>query len=194
MEGRQYVAIGVVSALAGLQYAQTIGLETEPETVVVSILVVSLGSLFPDIDHPRSTISRTIPGVLFGIGLAILLFPVVSAMIPAAFEDFRSASNIFQFLHQLPLTRLGLLLVILAVAIKVTSAIISACFGHQGAIHSLVFAAGATILAIVVCVRSDVAWWYGLPFGWGWLSHLLADAITEMGLPSLFWPFQFDFL
>ena len=70
------------------------------------------------------------------------------------------------------------------------SFLIAHVFGHRGATHSLVFTAGATLIAVVCCLIFHLPWAYGLIFGWGWLSHLLADAITPEGLPCLLWPFK----
>jgi hypothetical protein len=47
----------------------------------------------------------------------------------------------------------------------------------------------ATLIAAGVCIYLNVGWWYAPLFGWGWLTHLLADAATGMGIPSLWWPF-----
>jgi inner membrane protein len=68
----------------------------------------------------------------------------------------------------------------------------SATWGHRGASHSLVFAAGVA-LAVAALAR-----WKGEPAGrWGLLallavgSHGLLDALTDGGLgPALFWPFS----
>jgi len=190
MNGEQHFIIGATTVGLGLWGTRAVGLQVETETILAGALIAGLGSLAPDIDHPRSTISRGLPTELLLRGLAFLLLPVVFAVIPAMFGDFHSASRIFQSLS--PFVQWGLILIAPAIVLIAISIIVSAFFGHRGATHSLIFAAGATFIATVICVYSGVTWWYGLLFGWGWLSHLLADATTEMGLPSLLWPFVND--
>jgi membrane-bound metal-dependent hydrolase YbcI (DUF457 family) len=189
MNGGQHFVIGAATAGLGLWGAQAIGLQVEPATILAGALIAGLGSLAPDIDHPRSTISRGLPTELLFRSLGILLLPVVFAAVFLIFGDFRGAFNIFQSLSQTWFVRWGLILATPAIVLIAASAIVSALFGHRGATHSLIFAVGATLVAIVTCVYLNAAWWYGLLFGLGWLLHLLADATTEMGLPSLLWPF-----
>jgi membrane-bound metal-dependent hydrolase YbcI (DUF457 family) len=189
MRGDEHLAIGAVTSGLVLWGAQSVGLQLGTGTILVGALVAGLGSLAPDIDHPRSTISRGLPAELLFRGLLLLLLAVILVVILAVLGDFRGAFKILQSLSQTPLIQWGLVLIILALALIALSAISSTLFGHRGATHSLVFAGIATCIAIGSCVYLNTAWWYGLLFGWGWLLHLLADATTETGLPALFWPF-----
>jgi membrane-bound metal-dependent hydrolase YbcI (DUF457 family) len=189
MNGGQHFIVGAATAGLGLWGARAIGLQLETGSIVAGALIAGLGSLAPDIDHPRSTISRGLPAELLIRGLPLLLLPVVFAVIAAMSGDISGAIKVFQSLSQTSLIRWGLILTIPAVALIAISVIISALFRHRGATHSFVFAAGATAIAVAICIYLSVGWWYGYLFGWGWLLHLLADATTEMGLPSLLWPF-----
>jgi membrane-bound metal-dependent hydrolase YbcI (DUF457 family) len=189
MNGTEHFAVGAITTGLAFWGAQTVGLQVETEIIVAGVLVAGLGSLAPDIDHSRSTISRGLPFALLERGLGLFMLVAILVGIPAIMGDFRGASQIFKSLSSKPLIRWALILTLTAVALKATSAIISGLSGHRGATHSLVFAAGATLIAVGACMYLNIAWWYGLLFGWGWLLHLLTDAPSEMGLPSLLWPF-----
>ena len=88
----------------------------------------------------------------------------------------------------MPFFRWGLLLAIPAVALISWSKFVSAAFGHRGATHSLVFALASVVFASAACIGFGVAWWFGLLFGFGWLTHVAADSTTEMGVPAVAWP------
>jgi membrane-bound metal-dependent hydrolase YbcI (DUF457 family) len=60
---------------------------------------------------------------------------------------------------------------------------------HRGPLHSLVFALGVTAIACFAFWWYWLPWTWGLAFGWGWLSHILADGLTKEGVP-FFWPFN----
>jgi membrane-bound metal-dependent hydrolase YbcI (DUF457 family) len=190
MNGGAHFVIGAATAGLGLWGAQKIGVPLESGTILAGALIAGIGSLVPDIDHPRSTISRGFPTELLYRGLLLLLIPVAFAVFPLLMGDFHSASTIFQSLSRMPFIQWGLMLAIPALVLIAASAAASMLFGHRGATHSLVFAVGATCMVAIICIFFNIAWWYSLLFGWGWLLHLLADATTEMGLPALFWPFS----
>ncbi len=60
---------------------------------------------------------------------------------------------------------------------------------HRGPLHSLLF---TLCMALAVCAAFSLlgaSWYWGLVFGWGWLWHILADGLTDQGVP-LFWPFD----
>ncbi len=61
---------------------------------------------------------------------------------------------------------------------------LSWCFRHRGVLHSLV---GCLVLSCVVGVFNR---WLGFGFFVGYMSHLILDCFTKMGL-KLFWPFGF---
>jgi membrane-bound metal-dependent hydrolase YbcI (DUF457 family) len=188
MNGGQHFIIGAASAGVGLWAARSLGLEVGTGTILVSAAVAGIGSLAPDIDHPRSTISRGLPAELLWRGLALLALPLLLVILPLLSGDFQRALATLQSLSQTAWMRWGLALTVPAIGLLVVSTLISALFGHRGATHSLVFGLAATLIAMGVCLYLDAAWWYGLLFGWGWLLHLLADTTTGMGLPALWWP------
>ena len=165
------------------------GLPLETGSILAGAAIAGLGSLAPDIDHPRSTVSRGIPAELFEWGLPLFLLVALLVGVPVSRGDFRGASQTFQSLSSKPLIQWVLTAIILAIGLKAVSFLMSRLFGHRGAMHSVMFAVVATLIAVGVCSYLNAARWYGLVFGWGWLLHLLTDAPSEMGLPYLWWPF-----
>lgn len=198
MNGSQHFVIGILTTGAGLMLAHSLaGLQLE------AVLVAGIGALMPDIDHPHATISNSIPKMLIVEAFRHFLLPVLVIMGllmigpiltkgPAGI--FEIIQMIYQWSYVHIMVEIGVVIIVVAIAFMFASTLISVLFGHRGATHSLLFAVGATILAIVGSVLVNIAWWYGLLFGWGWMSHLIADATTEMGLPALFWPFSGDLL
>lgn len=195
MNGGQHLVIGAATTGLGLWFAHSVlGVHIESSTTMAALGVASIGSLAPDLDHPRATISRGIPRQLLKSGCAFLPFILVAVILPLV-SSVLSGGDAFETarkLYNTPLIQLVLVIAggisLIAVVLLGTSVVVSSLFGHRGATHSLIVALWATGLGIVVSVFAGIAWWYGLIFGWGYVTHLLADATTEMGLPELFWP------
>jgi len=59
---------------------------------------------------------------------------------------------------------------------------ISKILGHRGALHSLLAAVGLYLVA-----SSTTGHGVSLALTWGYVAHLLADALTKQGVPLL-WP------
>ena len=196
MNGGTHLIIGAGSTLAALYLANAAtDIPIEPATIWIGLGLAAIGSLAPDIDHPRAAISRGLPkgclniGVyLFSVVFLFAIFPVLSrvfngeGILEAIVGGFNN-SPIAQLL--LPI---GVSIVIVGLVLMLTSRVVSALFGHRGATHSLFVAVVVTGLSTVGLMLIGIVWWFGLFFGWGYLTHLLADALTEMGLPDLFWP------
>lgn len=64
--------------------------------------------------------------------------------------------------------------------------LIGRVFGHRGITHSLV-----ALVAVIALGQAPMLPWawanLGWLIGWGYASHLVADALTKQGIP-LFWP------
>lgn len=177
------------------------GLQLELGPALGAVLVAGIGALAPDIDHPHATISNGIPKMLITGAFKHFLWPMfvlvsVLAIGPILKKGPLGVFETIQTMYQSPYAQLmintGIVIIGVGLVFIFASILISTLFEHRGATHSLLFALGATIFAIVGSILLNIAWWYGLLFGWGWISHLIADATTEMGLPALFWPFSSD--
>jgi len=85
---------------------------------------------------------------------------------------------------------LGLAWVALATgaALLIVSIIIANVLEHRGPTHSLAVNVVLTVMATIVFAITGPSWTLGLWFGFGYLTHLLADMTTRMGCPSILWP------
>lgn len=188
MKGATHLAIGVATATAGVWWARESGLPVEGLDGIAIVGFSAVGSLLPDIDHPTSTASRKVPRALMGKALEIAA-PVI--VILAALWWLGAGDFVGQAIDAMrPLV--GVLLVFVAPAVLLTgvSVILRAFTGHRGVTHSLLFAIAGTVGLSVWCASVGAPWWYGLGLGWGWLTHLLADAMTKRGVPALWWPLK----
>jgi membrane-bound metal-dependent hydrolase YbcI (DUF457 family) len=191
MDGRDHFIIGTVATGLALWGTQAIGLHhLDTANIILGAFVARLGSIAPDIDHPKSTVSRRLPRELGREALYWLMIPVTFVVVIALSGDVKTIPQVLQAWSKTPFFQWALIMGGIAVVLIAIAFIASRVFQHRGATHSLVFTAGATALVAVACRHFNVAWWWGLVFGWGWLLHILADATTEMGLPSLLWPFS----
>lgn len=185
----QHALIGIGTAGLGLWVAQAAGLpRPETGTMLAGAAIVALGSIAVDIDHPRAFISRGLPLELLERALPLLALPVVFIAAAMISDDVGALKSLRSWL-EISFVRWALIVAGLALALMVTSWIIAGTLKHRGPLHSLVFSVAMTIVAIAIAVYLDHEWWWGLGFGWGWLLHILADGMTEWGVP-LWWPYS----
>jgi len=148
--------------------------------------LAAVGALAPDIDHPKSLIGNGVPAELLARGIGVLALGVAGAWLVSRALGEDVAARVVQTLQPL-LTWAGIAAAV-GVALLLISLVVPRLVKHRGPTHSLVFAAGAGALACAACAAAGLPWTYGLAFGWGYLSHLLGDAVTASGCPSLLWP------
>jgi len=186
-----HAIIGVGMAGLGIVAAEAFGLPPLPlVTLGIGALVVGTGSIATDLDHPKSFISNSIPSRVIRIALAILVIPLLAALatiltthdIPGTWAQFAGLVFGVNFL------RWALIALGVALGLMLLSWLLYKSLHHRGPLHSLLFTLG------VAAIAGFALWWYWLPwawglaFGWGWLWHILADGLTEQGVP-FFWPF-----
>lgn len=163
------------------------GVQLEPTAIGLGVAAAGVGALLPDIDHPRSTASRALPREMWNQGVSILVPLLLLAVAVALFGGRGAGEQLLSVFA--PVLKWGAVLAAVAVGFLAVSFLIRAVSGHRGITHSLVFAAAATLVASLACGAFGAPWWCGVLLGWGWLTHLAADAPSTAGLPSLFWPF-----
>jgi membrane-bound metal-dependent hydrolase YbcI (DUF457 family) len=187
-----HALIGIGTAGLGVAAAEALGLPALPlEALGIGALVVGIGSIATDLDHPKSFISNSIPSRVVRIALAILLIPLLAALgtllstrdAPGTWAQFTGLIFGVDFLRW-ALIALGASLGLMAL-----SWLLYKSLHHRGPLHSLLF-------TLVISAAVGFAfWWFWLPwawglaFGWGWLWHILADGLTTEGVP-FFWPFN----
>jgi len=191
VRGSEHVAIAVLTtgcALYALNHGQ---IEMTPPALAI-VATAAIGSLVPDIDHPRAWISNRIPITLAGYGLIFLLWFGFSNWYASGLDASAIGAPMWAAMVGFARPFLGgaWLALGLGVALLVLAGVVAAFLEHRGPAHSLGVCAA---LAFVACIGASVAgqpWTLGLWFGWGYLSHLLADLSTPMGCPALLWPFR----
>lgn len=187
MNGPEHIAIGAASTGVALYSMNAVGTPVGWTTALAAVAAVGLGSLAPDIDHPRATIGYRLPGGILSIGLMFLFLPVVLRVSAASGGMFAGVfTQILTLTAAWPMW--GSILVAIAAVLFLISAGVTGSFGHRGRVHTFAVGGVATVVAVIVCAVLGFAPWYGLLFGFGWAMHLLADATTHDGLPSLLWP------
>lgn len=132
----------------------------------LALLLVGFGALFPDVDHPEG---RLVNAKLFGIRF-FRIFPWLLGLVGALYKGLTiPVSFVFR-----------------TFGIRLRGHGFRANFGHRGITHSLL----ALGLTVALGELPFLPWhWLHLGFliGWGYASHLLADALTKQGIPLL-WP------
>ena len=183
MTGREHVQIGAGSTiLAAGAWQQAHGGVNVGVLAALTAAAV-LGSLSPDLDHPFSLLSMSIPAALIGYGGGFL----------AAVAYARAHQPAFDF----GLSRLGpewtswaWAAVTLGFALLILSFALGGFFGHRGPVHSLAFGAGATVIMLGCLLAFHLSMFLAVPFAWGWVAHLIADSMTPAGLDSVLWPLR----
>jgi membrane-bound metal-dependent hydrolase YbcI (DUF457 family) len=187
-----HAIIGVGTAGLGVVAAEALGLPP-PALVTLGIgaLLVGTGSIAPDLDHPKSFISNSIPSRVIRIALAILVIPILAALVtfltthdvPGTWTQFTNLVFGVAFL------RWALIALCVAVGLVLLSWFLYKNLHHRGPLHSILFALAVTAAAGFALWWYWLPWGWGLAFGWGWLWHIFADGLTKEGVP-FFWPFN----
>jgi membrane-bound metal-dependent hydrolase YbcI (DUF457 family) len=187
-----HALIGVGTAGLGIAAAEALGLPALPlVTLGIGKLVVGTGSIATDLDHPKSFISNSIPSGVIRLALAILVIPLLAGLaavlttqdIPGTWAGFTGLIFGVNFL------RWALIALGVAFGLMLLSWLLYKSLHHRGPLHSLYFTLGVTTVVCVIFWAFWLPWAWGLAFGWGWLWHILADGLTEQGVP-FFWPFN----
>lgn len=198
MMGRTHSLSGAAGWLAGCAGLTAAG-HPQPATVVTVGAVVSAGmALLPDIDHPGSTIARTLGP----------LTRLIAYGVAAGADWLRGASCDHCGGHDRgghrALTHTG----VFAIALGGLCALAAWAFPAAGLVvvwvaaglsarallsrrqRGTLGAAGlATAVTLLVWAVGTPGWWVGVPVAWGTLAHSLGDAATKSGAP-LVWPLR----
>jgi membrane-bound metal-dependent hydrolase YbcI (DUF457 family) len=187
-----HAIIGVGTAGLGVVSAEALGLPPlNFLTLAIGGFLVGIGSISTDLDHPKSFISNSIPSRVIRIALAILIVPLLAAL--GALLTAQDTQGIWLqvtgLMFRVNFLRWALIALGSAVGLILLSWLLYKSLHHRGPLHSILFTLA------VASVVSFAFWWFWLPwtwglaFGWGWLWHLLADGLTEQGVP-FWWPFN----
>ncbi|MFI7073541.1 metal-dependent hydrolase [Micromonospora sediminicola] len=198
--GRTHAVSAVAGWLGGCAVLTAAGWTPGMYPVVVGGVVAAGAALLPDIDHPESTISRTLGPVT---GLLAAAVHAASRWVrwrtcrhcaarpPRGGHRAATHTALFALAVGALLALTGWLAgsaaglaVVWATAGLAARAVLSR--RQRGALG----AAGiATAAACVAAGAPGGWWWIGLPVAWGILAHSLGDAATVSGAPLL-WPLR----
>lgn len=158
MTGKTHIAIGIAAGL-------TISSDLPVEQQLILIGASVIGSLFPDLDHPKAKLNQKL--LLFNNNFYRVIF-------------YLFLSSIFMFLYFFIKSSFFGLLAIITFLIGLSN--------HRGFTHSIF---GFLICAYIVKIGSIE---YGLPsvysgFTIGYILHLIADFFTPQGI-KLFYPLK----
>ncbi len=188
MRGPEHMAFAVFTTGGALWLTSQGRLDLA--ATVAAMGTAAVGSLAPDIDHKQAWISARIPVSLIVFGGTFLLLRVYGAWM----LERDGASGIGAVLgepllgYSASLAGWAWLALMVGVALLLTSWMVRRVAGHRGPTHSLAITAGATLAACAVFGLARLPVVLGLWFGWGYLSHLLADGLTPKRCPALLWP------
>jgi membrane-bound metal-dependent hydrolase YbcI (DUF457 family) len=187
-----HAVIGIGTASLGIVAAEALGApQAQATTLAVIAVVVVAGSIATDLDHPKSFISYGIPSHVVRVALTVLALPLLVALgVLLTTRDVQRAWDQFTaWIFSVTFLRWALIVLGLSLGLMGLSWVLYKNLHHRGPLHSLVFTAGVTIVACLAFWTFGSDWRLGLWFGWGWLWHLLADGLTEAGVPY-FWPWS----
>ncbi|RKR92738.1 LexA-binding, inner membrane-associated putative hydrolase [Micromonospora pisi] len=199
MLGRTHALSGATGWVAGCAAATAVGAAPSMQVMVVGGLVSAGMAIFPDIDHPQSTIARTLGPVtgLVARGIAAGASRLRSASCDHCATGRRKGGH-RQLTHTalfalalgglvslagwLAGARVGLVVVWVAVGLAARVLLSRRQRGTLGAVLI------ASVVTAAVAVTTEMPWWWlGGPVAWGTFAHSLGDAATKYGAP-LWWP------
>ena len=156
MTGKTHTAIGIAAAL-------TMAIDKPPEEVLVLTLAAALGSLVPDLDHPKSKLNQMF------LKKNNNFYKLLS---------FLGISGGFMYLYFLKGTDVFWILSLITFLFGVS--------GHRGFTHSILgFLSIVFVMKIYKLDLSFPSIYYG--FSIGYVLHLVADFFTPKGI-KLFYP------
>jgi hypothetical protein len=201
MMGRTHSLSGAAGWLGGCAGLAALGQPVSASTVIVGSLVSAGFALLPDVDHPQSTIARTVGPLtrLLATGVA-----AVSSRVRIASCDHcerrrgrgghRALTHTAVFAVALGLVATlagwlagataGLIVVWLSTGLAARAMLSRR---QRGAFGAVMLASFATLAVHVTAGPSW--WWIGVPVAWGTFAHSLGDAATKYGAP-LAWPLR----
>lgn len=188
----EHSIIGVGTAGACVELLHLAGV-SQPDaiTLLIGASAIVAGAICTDIDHPRAYVSRALPAGILRQLVPHLVFVAVFVTGMSMLTQQSIVGNLTR-LSQLSLVKWCIAGILLALGLLVASRLFNISLGHRGALHSLAASAAATLAAIgfSIWATSDWgAWWIGALFGYGYLTHVLTDALTPTGVP-LWHPFS----
>jgi membrane-bound metal-dependent hydrolase YbcI (DUF457 family) len=187
-----HAIIGVGTAALGVLAVEALGVpQVTPVVLGLGALAASAGSIATDLDHPKSFISNTIPLRLLRVTLAVLAIPLLAALASylTTRDLYGTLNKVTALIWGINFLRWTAIAFFASLLLMILSLLLYKSLHHRGPLHSLLFSGIVTALACMLFWLLGASWAWGLLFGWGWLWHILADGLTDQGVP-FFWPFN----
>jgi len=182
----EHIVVGIGTAGLAVLAGQALGFpRPETSTLLTGVGVIAAGAIAVDIDHPQAFVSAALPRIILRTAAPLIALAVgVAVTVPLMSHSTDSLVEILR----MPFVQWAAAIIGLVIGLTLISWLISHTLGHRGPLHSLTLSVGMTVVAVGILwsLGAGLFWW-GLGFGWGWLSHVLADGLTEQGMP-LWWP------
>lgn len=177
MMGKTHIAIGLAATTFTTPLLRWPGVNDSLLTFAVSVGVVALGSLTPDLDRPGSTLSSLVAGPFGRSRIAALLGGVGTIYISGKFNLRFGGYDLSQILSVI-----GIILLVMAL------------MKHRGVTHSLI---GVVVALYATNAFQNLGFYQHYvgvpivkPFMVGYIAHLLADFISgEIGGIAPLYPF-----
>lgn len=201
MMGRSHAASGAVAWLCACAAGSLASLDAHPRTVVVGAVVAAGAAVLPDIDHPSSTVARSLGPLTRSVARGVSwVADFVQDRTCAHCTDDDSIGHralthtalgclaaggmvsLMGWRWGLP----GALVVVFAASALALLALLPPRRGRWA--RSVLFAATFTA-AVGGLWPASSWWWLGAPVAFGTLAHCVGDALTISGCPVL-WPLR----
>lgn len=194
LEGTTHYALGALTTAAfAPPAARLLGLDLSPVELAAGVGIGTLAGVLPDIDHPRSLISRGLlplrgrgEGVAMALGQLLSIPPRLVGVFARSVFEHRGATHSLVFLVVWAVLAAPLyagLVAVLAIVVsygldlgaKLTGATDPLRLEPGPVFAWLVERTPEVVPLVILCVSS------------GYISHLIADAMTKAPI-RLFWP------
>lgn len=197
--GRSHAISGAVVWLAGCATASALGGDPAAATIVVGAVTTAGAALLPDIDHPGSTVARSLGPltrlVAYGTNVGATALRDATCGCCTRKGGHRAITHTLAFA-----LAAGLLVSLLGWAGGQTAALIvvgamaalsvRCMFRRRSRGAFGAFGAGLVAAAAAAFLPGPAGWWWiGVPVGLGCLIHTGGDALTFSRVPLL-WPLR----
>jgi len=201
MMGSSHALSGAVAWLGLCAAAEPVaGLQPDPVTVVAGSAVAAGAALWPDIDHPSSTVARSL-GPLTRAAARIISYVsdkvrdnTCGCCATSGTHGHRTLTHTAVFAIatgvglSLAGSHLGASMAAWVVGLLTGVAVLGLRSG-KGAWTAAVLLGGSAGAAVWQFGGGTDWWWLGIPAGLGTLIHTAGDGLTHHGVP-LWWPLR----
>jgi len=180
---------GKMGLITGIAITQLTGLP------IFAVIAAFIGSLWPDIDHPRSWLGRYFKFLFLFLKGFIGYKSIIDTVI--VFIISMASLFIYVLYKNLPLRFIYVFVVIYIVQLilwqflfrfKPVKEFFHEFFAHRGLSHTLIGMVLFSLPIFFFTTAFKLPLYYNWFFLAGYFSHLFLDTLTERGVPY-FWPF-----